>query len=40
MRVPPGFTAGEGSDFAIERMRLISSGDDKPVDLLEGCKTK
>lgn len=44
MRVPPGFTAnqlisaGKASDFAIDRMRLISSHDDKPVDLLEGCK--
>lgn len=31
-------SAGKASDFAVDRMKLISSNDDKPVDLLEGCK--
>lgn len=30
--------AGEASGFALNRMRLASRDDDKPVDLLEGCK--
>lgn len=31
-------SAGKASGFAIDRMKLISSNDGKPVDLLEGCK--
>ena len=31
-------SAGQASDFATDRTRLISSDNDKPVDLLEGCK--